>query len=77
MVRKWFPLSCRLQRDFSRLLLAILFYVALAASAMLLASLFSWIPLIGILFHVFRWLAGLYCGIGFILAWVSFFGWIR
>lgn len=71
-LKKYFPLSFRGQ-DTASLVISIIIYVVIDIITGAVVSLFTWIPLLGILIGLVGSLIGVYTFAGIIIALLAFF----
>lgn len=71
---QYFPLNANVRpRELGTLLLCIVIYLVISGVVGLASGLLHWIPVLGWVIGILRWLVGVYCLAGIILAVLRYF----
>lgn len=73
MLNQLFPLTRSARKDVTSLVIAIAVYVVVSAAVSLVVGFLTWIPVVGLVLSLIRWLVGLYCAAGIVLAVLAYF----
>lgn len=71
VIKPYFPQAFKAD-DVKSLVIALVLYAVVACVIGWVLGLLSWIPIIGFIFGVVRWVINLYCAVGIILALLVF-----
>lgn len=74
LINKLFPVSSIVKSDnLTTLIVAVAIYIVAGAVVHFVMGLFVWMPLVGWIFKLVRWLVSTYCVLGTLLAVLHYF----